>query len=81
MLGWCPVLDDGFGVLDVDVAEMAIPILVDDFCCWREFAGGESDIDICCRGVKLVEDPELGKGFVAILSRVPLGFEGGVYFA
>ncbi len=81
LLRWSPVLDDGFGIFNVDVAEMIIPILVDDFRRLRELAGGESDVDFCCCDVKLVEDPELGEGFMAILGGQSLGFEGGVDFA
>lgn len=57
LLLWCPVLDDGFRIFDADVAKMVVSILVGDFCCLGELAGGKSGVDFCGRGVELVEDP------------------------
>ena len=33
-------LDKGFGVFDVDVAELGVPVLIGDGCDLREFAVG-----------------------------------------
>ena len=75
------VLDDGFGVFDVDVTEVVVPILVCDSGSLREFAGSKGGIDFGGGCIELVEDPEFCEGFMAGSSRMYLGFEGGVEFA
>ncbi len=60
---------------------MISSILRDNSRCLNEVASAESSVDLFGCGVKLVEDPELRKRFVAIFGEVFLGFERGVYLA
>ena len=75
------VLDDGFGVFDVDVTEVVVPILVCDSGSLGEFAGSKGSIDFGGGGIELMEDPEFSKGFMAGFSGMFLGFEGCVEFS
>ena len=75
------VLDDGFGVLDVDVTEVVVPIFVRDSGSLGEFAGSKGSIDFGGGGIELMEDPEFSKGFVTGLRGMFLGLEGGVKFS
>lgn len=72
---WSTILYDGFGIFDVDVAEVVVPILVGYFGSMRELTGGECRVDFCGGRVELVKDPELGERFVAASCWMPLGFE------
>lgn len=40
LFGGSAGLDEGFGVFDVDIAELSVPVLVDDGCCLRKFTVG-----------------------------------------
>ena len=40
LFGGCTGLYDGFGVFEVDVAELGVPVLVDNGGCLGEFAVG-----------------------------------------
>ena len=75
------VLDDGFGVLDVNVTEVVVPILVCGSGSLGELPGSKGGIDFGGGGIELVEDPEFSKGLMAGFSGMFLGFEGGVEFA
>ena len=56
--------NDGFGVLNVGVAEVGVPVLVGDVCCRREFAVGESGVYITGGDGEFVEDPAVSEGGV-----------------
>lgn len=57
LFGRCAGLDERFGVFDVDVAELGVPVLVDDGCCLRELAVGQCLVDLFgCNG-EFVEYP------------------------
>lgn len=74
----CPILNDSFRVFDVDVAKMVKPIFVCNLRCLGEIACSESSVDICSGGVQLVENPELGEGFLTDLCRMTMGFKDAV---
>ncbi len=77
----CAVLDDGFGVFDVDVAEVVVPILICGSGSLGELAGSKGGVDFGGGGIELVEDPEFSEGLMAGFSGMFLGFKGGVEFA
>ena len=52
------VLDDGFGVFDVDVTEVVVPILVCDSGSLGEFASSKGGADFSGGGIEFMEDPE-----------------------
>ena len=52
------VLDDGFGVFDVDVTEVVVPILVCDSGSLGEFASSKGGVDFGGGSIELMEDPE-----------------------
>ena len=65
--------EDRFGVFDVDVAKVGIPVLVGDGGCGGEFTVGESDIDVAGGDGEFVKHPALRKGFMRGFGR------GGVW--
>ena len=75
------ILDDGFGIFDVDITEVVVPILVCGPGSLGKLAGSKGGIDFGGGGVELVEDPEFSEGLVAGFSGMLLGFEGGVELA
>ena len=75
------ILDDGFGIFDIDITEVVVPILVCGPGSLGKLAGSKGGIDFGGGSIKLVEDPEFGEGLIAGFSGMFLGFEGGVKFA
>ena len=75
------ILDDGFGIFDVDITEVVVPILVCSPGSLGKLAGSKGGIDFGSGGVELVEDPEFSEGLVAGFSGMFLRFEGGVELA
>ena len=71
------VADEGFGVFDVDVAEVGVPVLVGDGGGGGEFAVSEGLIDFFSGDRHLVEDPVLSQGFMAGLCGCWFWSEGG----
>ncbi len=55
------VADDGLGVLNIDVAELAVPVLVDNGGRLGELAVGNGNVDILGSLIHLVQDPALGQ--------------------
>ena len=72
---------DSLGVLDVHVTKVIIPVLISDRGCLGEFALGKRCVNLCCGGIKFVQDPKLCKRFMAGFERQLLGDERGVKFA
>ena len=76
------VANDGLGVLDVDVAELGVPVAVDANGGPGELAVGETLVDLLGSGVHLVQDPTLGKGLArhgAILDGLEVGGKASQY--
>ena len=54
------ILDDGFGIFDVDITEMVVPVLVCSSGRLGKFASSKGGIDFGGGGIELVKNPELG---------------------
>ena len=61
------ILNERFRILDVDVAEVGVPVLIGDGRCRGELAVGKGDVNFLGSNGKLVKDPLLGERFVASL--------------
>ena len=81
MLCECAVLYDGFGVFDVDIAEVVVPVFVCDLRSLGELAISQGGIDLGGGCGEFVEYPKFGEGFVACLCRSFLRSEILVKFA
>ena len=75
------ILDDGFGIFDVDITEVVVPILVCGSGGLGKLASSKGGINFGGGSIELVEDPEFSEGFMAGFSGMFLGFKGGVEFA
>ena len=57
------VLDDAFGILNVDIAEVGVPVLIGRLSCVRKLASSQCLVDIVHGSCELVQDPKFGKRF------------------
>lgn len=74
------ILDEGFGVLNVDIAEMCIPILVGDRGRLRKLACSERAINFGSGSGEFVENPALGEGRLVGFCGMWLWSEGVIQF-
>ena len=74
-------MNNGFGIFDVHVTKVVIPIFIRDFRSLREFASGESGVDFRGGSGKLVQYPEFSKRFATCSYGLFLRSEVFVQFA
>ena len=60
---------------------MIIPVLISDRGCLGELALGKRCVNLCCGGIKFVQDPKLCERLLAGSDGQLLGDEGGVKLA
>ena len=58
-------LDQGFGVLDVGIAKVGVPVLITNVCCDGELTVAEGFVDVGARNVEFMKNPSIGERFIA----------------
>lgn len=75
------ILDESFGVFNVDIAEVCIPVLVGDRGRLRKLTGSKRAIDFGGGSGEFVENPALGEGLFMGFCGMRLWSEGVVQFS